>query len=296
MLRRELIRSTKWFPYPNTTTIPKTIHRMKKTAILAAFAAFAVAAVAEDKIVIKGSDTLGAKLVPQLAEAYKGAGNSVSFEIAAEGSSTAFTALLEGAGDIGMSSRGIKQKEIDALAAKGMKQVEWLAGFDMIGVIVNEKNPVKNLTKEQIKSIFVGEVTDWSEVGGPAGPISIYTRNTSSGTFKAFQEMAMDEKDYSKDAQMMAGNEQIAQEVGKNANGIGYVGLAFATGEGIKAISVEGVELKAENAKQYPIARSLYYYTVEGKLSPAAEKFVKWATTSDDALAIVKKVHFIPAK
>lgn len=269
---------------------------MKKTILFAALAAFATTGVAEDKIVIKGSDTLGAKLVPQLAEKYKADGNAASFEIAAEGSSTAFTALLEGTADIGMSSRSIKQKEVDAFAAKGLKHAEWLAGYDMIGVIVNEKSPVSELSKEQIEGIFTGEITDWSEVGGPAGKISIYTRNTSSGTFKAFQEMAMDEKDYSKDAQMMAGNEQIAEEVAKNPNGIGYVGLAYATKEGVKAVSVEGVELKAENAKDYPIARSLFYYTVEGKLSPVADKFLKWATESAEALAIVESVHFIPAK
>ena len=256
-------------------------------------AAAAAAPQGSTKLVIKGSDTLGAKMVPQLAEAYKAAGNTIDFEIAAEGSSTAFTNLLAGTGDIGMSSRDIKDSEKDEFTAKGMEVVGWTAAYDMIGVIVNEKNGVSGLTIDQIEGIFTGDISDWSEVGGQAGPISVYTRNTSSGTYKSFQEMAMKERDYGANTQKMAGNEQIAQEVAKNPNGIGYVGLAYTTNEGIKAIPVNGVELKPENAKTYPIARSLHYYTIKGKLSPVGEKFLNWATQDPAAKEVVHRVGFI---
>ncbi|MAS94126.1 MAG: phosphate-binding protein [Verrucomicrobiales bacterium] len=268
---------------------------MKKTlAILAA--ASLLAGANADEIVIKGSDTLGAKMVPQLAEAYKEAGNDESFEIAAEGSSSAFTNLLAGTADIGMSSRNIKDSETEEFTAKGMAIKDWTAAYDMIGVIVNEKSGVEGLTTEQIEGIFTGDITDWSEVGGDAGPISVYTRNTSSGTYKSFQEMAMNKRDYGADTQKMAGNEQIAEEVAKNANGIGYVGLAYTDKDGIKAIAVNDIELKPENAKDYPIARSLHYYTIEGKLSDAAAKFLAWATTDEKAMEVVERVGFIPAK
>ena len=269
---------------------------MKNTFALLAAAALATgAASAEDKLVIKGSDTLGAKMVPQLAEAYKAAGNKVSFEIAAEGSSTAFTNLLAGTGDIGMSSRNIKDSEVEKFTAKGMEIKDWTAAYDMIGVIVNEKNGIEGLTLKQVEGIFTGDITDWSEVGGQAGPISAYTRNTSSGTYKSFQGMAMAKRDYGSDTQKMAGNEQIAEEVAKNVNGIGYVGLAYTDKDGIKAISVDDVELKPKNASKYPIARSLHYYTINGKLSPAAEKFLTWATTAKEAGEVVERVGFIPA-
>ncbi|MDF1860070.1 MAG: phosphate ABC transporter substrate-binding protein [Verrucomicrobiales bacterium] len=269
---------------------------MNKTLALLTAASLFAGANAEDKIVIKGSDTLGAKMVPQLAEAYKEAGNEVSFEIAAEGSSTAFTHLQASPADIGMSSRNIKDSETEAFTAKGMEIKGWTAAYDMIGVIVNEKNGVEELTTEQIEGIFTGDITDWSEVGGDAGPISVYTRNTSSGTYKSFQEMAMNKRDYGSDTQKMAGNTQIADEVSKNGNGIGYVGLAYTEADGIKAVEVDGVELKSKNAKTYPIARSLHYYTVKGKLSEAATKFLAWATTDDKAKEIVERVGFIPAE
>ena len=268
---------------------------MKKSIILLAALSLFAGANAEDKIVIKGSDTLGAKMVPQLSEAYKEAGNEISFEIAAEGSSTAFTHLTASPADIGMSSRNIKDSEVEGFTAKGMEVKDWVAAYDMIGVIVNEKSPVEELSLEQVAGIFTGAITDWSEVGGDAGPISVYTRNTSSGTYKSFQEMAMNKDDYGADTQKMAGNEQIAEEVSKNANGIGYVGLAYTEKDGIKSVSVDGVELKPENAKEYPIARSLHYYTIEGKLSEPAMKFLAWATTDDKAMEIVERVGFIPA-
>jgi len=269
---------------------------MKNTLAIFAAAALLSGAQAEDKIVIKGSDTLGAKMVPQLAEAYKEAGNKVSFEIAAEGSSVAFTSLLAGAADIGMSSRDIKGEEKEAFTAKGMESKEWVAGHDMIGVIVNAKNGVEGLTLEQVEKVFTGDIKDWSELGGEAGPISVYTRNTSSGTYKSFQEMAMKKRDYGSDTQKMAGNEQIAEEVAKNANGIGYVGLAYAGKEGVKAVKVDDIELKPENTKTYPIARTLYFYTINGKTSEAAAKFLTWATTDPKAAEVVTRVGFIANK
>ena len=92
-----------------------------------------------------------------------------------------------------------------------------------------------------MEQIFTGDVTDWSAVGGSAGKISVYTRNTSSGTYSDFKELAMKKRDYAPSSQKMAGNEQIASEVGKNPNGIGYVGLAYTNASGVKTMPIDGV-------------------------------------------------------
>ncbi|MGJ8676623.1 MAG: phosphate ABC transporter substrate-binding protein [Akkermansiaceae bacterium] len=262
------------------------------TSIAIASVALCAVAQAQTKLVIKGSDTLGAKMVPQLAEAYKAAGNNVSFEIAAEGSSTCFTALLGGTADFGMSSRGIKSSEKDSFAAAGKECLEHVAGVDMIAVVVNEANGVKSLTKAQIAGIFTGTITDWSEVGGKAGAINAYTRNTSSGTYKTFQKLAMDKKDYGENTQKMAGNEQIAAETAKDTNGIGYVGLAYVDRDGIAPVSVDGVLPTPDKASEYALSRNLYYYTV-GEPTGEAAKFIKWSTTTPEAGAIIEKVGFI---
>ena len=101
-------------------------------------------------------------------------------------------------------------------------------------MIVNSANPIKGLTKKQVEQIFTGDVTDWSAVGGSGGKISVYTRNTSSGTYSDFKELAMKKRDYAPGSQKMAGNEQIAAEVGKNPNGVGYVGMAYMKAGGVK--------------------------------------------------------------
>lgn len=277
---------------------PQLNNKMKKRNVLLSLLvilALPGLASAQYKLMIKGSDTLGAKLVPQLAEAYKEAGNDVSFEITAEGSSTCFTNLLAGTSELGMSSRGHKDKEADKFTAAGKELVQHVAAWDMIAVIVNEACPVDDLSLEQIEGIFTGDITDWSEVGGPAGEISAYTRNTSSGTYKTFQELAMNKRDYGSNTQKMAGNEQIAQEVGTNPNGIGYVGLAYTKAEGIKCLSVDGNEVDPAKVADYPVSRQLYYYSV-GQPEGEAGKFLAWATSAAAAGKVVERVGFIPLK
>lgn len=267
---------------------------MKYTASLAiGLVLSAASCLAQDKIVIKGSDTLGAKMVPQLKEAYVAAGHDVDFEIAAEGSSAAFSNLLAGTADIGMSSRDAKTEEKDAFIAKGQELKEFVAAWDMIAVTVNKDNGVRDLSMKQIEGIFTGDITDWSEVGGKAGKISVYTRNTSSGTYKSFQEMAMNKRDYGSSTQKMAGNEQIATEVASNPRGIGYVGLAYADKDGLKSVKVAGEAAKARNKDKYPLSRKLYYYTVNEPKGEVA-KFIKWCIEDPKADKVVDTVGFIP--
>src|SRR5436190_22674783 len=234
-----------------------------------------------DRLVVKGSDTLGAKLVPQLAEEFKTKNPDATFDIAAEGSTTGFAALIDGTAQIGMSSRPAKPTEIAAATAKGVTLKETIVAYDGVAVIVNAANPIKNLTKKQVEQIFTGEVSDWSAVGGSGGAISIYTRNTSSGTYSEFKELAMKKRDYAASAQKMAGNEQIAAEVGKNQNGIGYVGLAYTKAQGIKVVSIDGAMPSVESVqkKQYPYSRSTFYYT-NGNPAGLAKAFVDFTLSS----------------
>lgn len=251
--------------------------------------------VCAQKIVLKGSDTLGAKMVPMLVKGYKSTGNKVDFEIAAEGSSQAFTNLLAGTADIGMSSRDVKEEEKERFKKAGIELVEHVAAYDMITVVVNAKNPVENLTLKQIEGIFTGDITDWSEVGGEAGKISVYTRNTSSGTFKTFQNMAMSNRPYGESTQKIAGGEIPELEVIKNPAGILYVGLARAGRDGLKAVEIDGISAKPENKDRYALSRKLCYYTV-GEPEGEVKRFLDWAMKSEAAAEIIEKVGFIPAK
>jgi phosphate transport system substrate-binding protein len=249
-----------------------------------------------DTLVIKGSDTLGAKLVPQLSEEFKAQHPDTTFNIAAEGSTTGIAAIIDGTAQIGMASRPTKPEEVATAKTKGVNFKETIVAYDGIAVIVNSANPIKALTKKQVEQIFTGDVTDWSAVGGSAGKISAYTRNTSSGTYSEFKELAMKKRDYAPDSQKMAGNEQIAQEVGKNPNGVGYVGLAYTKASGIKVVAIDGATPSKESvlAKKYPYARPTFYYT-NGEPSGLAKQFVDF-TVSDVGQKIVEQVGFVPIK
>ena len=263
-------------------------------AIITLFAAIAtISAANAQTLSIKGSDTLGAKLVPQLAEAFKAAGNKdVKFEIAAEGSTTAFPALANGTAQIGMSSREIKEDELTFCKTKGVFLKEHPICHDVLCVIVNKNSPLTKLTKVEVAKIFTGQIKDWSEIGGAPGKISIYTRNTSSGTYKDWQKLAMGGRDYPSTSLKMAGNEQIAQEVAKNKNGIGYVGLAYSKTPGTKALAIDGVEPVAKNAAKYVYARLCYFYAPD-KPSAEADAFMKFVE-SPAGQEVVRKVGFVP--
>lgn len=264
----------------------------KIKALAALLAAGFVGNAAAETIVIKGSDTLGAKLVPQLAEAFKAQNPGVSFEIAAEGSSTGVKAVIESTADIGMSSRDVKDSEYASAEAKGVDIMKTTIALDGIAIIVNEANPMTEISLDQVEQIFTGDVSDWGTINGQPGTIAAYTRNTSSGTYAVFQKLGMNGRDYGSQSQKMAGNEQIASEVANNPNGIGYVGLAYIKTPGVKVLPVDGV---SPDDPKYALARPLYVLTDGFPTKPEVAKFLNFAL-SLAGQQIVKNVDFIPAK
>lgn len=261
--------------------------------LISLFSILSVANAAE-KIVIKGSDTLGAKMVPQMAEEFKAIkakeGVDVTFEIAAEGSSTGIAAVIDKTADLGMSSRDAKGTEISKGLLAGIKMEPIVVAKDGIAIIVQDENPLDEISPREVEKIFTGDVENWSAINGKSGSISIYTRNTSSGTYAVFQEMALRKRDYASSSQKMAGNEQIASEVAKNANGIGYVGLAYIGTPGVKPLPVNGI---TPDNPDYPFARPLYfYYDAKAELRPIVKEFVDFCLGAKGQ-EIVVSVHFI---
>jgi phosphate transport system substrate-binding protein len=283
------------FTHPTTTKQQNLFMRTHYLTLLIGLATITASAHAET-LVIKGSDTLGAKLVPQLAEEFKAQQPGTTFNIAHEGSTTGIAAIIDGTAQIGMSSRPTKPGEVAAANVKGVDFKETLVAYDGIAVIVNSANPVKSLTKMQVEQIFTGDTSDWSAVGGSTGKISVYTRNSSSGTYSEFKELAMKKRDYTSDSQKMAGNEQIASEVSKNPNGVGYVGLAYTKASGIKVVEIDGATPSKESVlgKTYPYARPTFYYT-NREPTGLAKQFVDF-TVSNAGQKIVEQVGFVPIK
>lgn len=248
-----------------------------------------------ETIVIMGSDTIGAKAALHLAEAFKDKmgtiDKEVGFEISAEGSSTGVVSITEGLADIGMTSRPPSVKEMARAKAKGVQLKAITVAKDGVAVVVHESNPIESVSLAELEAIFTGDVSDWAAIGATAGEISIYTRNTSSGTYDLFRALAMASRDYGDKTQKVAGNEQIASEIARNPSGIGYVGLAYANTPGIKVVPVEGMLPRAEG---YPLNRTLFYLVNENiRLSQIANDFIGF-TLSPQGQHIIESVEFVP--
>jgi len=196
-----------------------------------------------------------------------------------------------------MSSRPVSTQEISQASLNGVDMQSIVVAYDAIAVIVNENNPITELSADDVYMIFTGQVDNWANVGGLPGTISIYTRNTASGTYKDFQKMAMRSENYAQSSQKMAGNEQIASEVANNPNGIGYVGLAFANMPGVRVIPIDGALPNEESVRagDYPYARETFFLIDANKSNPLVDEFVKF-TLGEEGQRIVKDVHFIPVK
>jgi phosphate transport system substrate-binding protein len=248
-----------------------------------------------ETIVIMGSDTIGAKAALHLAEAYKSrvaeTNPDIGFEISAEGTSTGVVSITAGHADIGMISRRPSVAEKARAKAKGVELKTITVARDGIAVVVNDQNPIDSISLAELEAIFTGEITNWAGISTTTGPISIYTRNTASGTYDLFREIAMAGRDYGENSQKVAGNEQIASEIARNPSGIGYVGLAYTATPGIKVVPVEGMLPKA---KEYPLRRTLFYLVDANiRLSPAANDFIGF-TLSPQGQHIMEEVDFLP--
>ncbi|QUE52909.1 PstS family phosphate ABC transporter substrate-binding protein [Luteolibacter ambystomatis] len=240
---------------------------------------------------LKGSDTLGAKLIPQFAESYKADHPGVKFEIAAEGSTTAFTALLDGTADIGMSNRDIKPEEAKKLAEKGIEVESHIVAYDVLAIIVNSANPVTDLTRKQVEGLFAGDLANWKEAGGVDVAVRVFTRNTSSGTYKDFQVLAMNGRSYGSTAQRMAGSNPPQMEVMKEPGGIAYVGIAYSKASGVKVLRIEGKEPTAANLATYPYVRPCNLFI--RKDAPAGvREFVQMAESAKGK-EIARRVGFL---
>ena len=246
----------------------------------------------QQKIIIKGSDTLGSKMMPKLAEAFTNEFPGTHFEIAAEGTSTGISAIIDGTADIGMSSRDVKGRERASAGANGVRLYQTVVAWDAVVVIVNAQNPLTKISAKDLERIFTGDVTNWSSIGGRSGIISAYTRNTSSGTYSFFQREALSNRDYGINTQKLVGNEQIAVEVANNPHGIGYAGLAFTQVKGIKTIPVNGYLPSTDNFKTtYGLSRTLSCVT-NGKPTGRTKEFIDFLT-SKDGQKIISSTGFL---
>jgi phosphate transport system substrate-binding protein len=245
------------------------------------------------EIVIKGSDTMGAKLVPQWAELYAKSNPKITFSIQAEGTSSCFRSLLDGACDIGIASRPPTEEELTQLAAKKISWGKRTVGYAMTAIIVYRENPISNVSLLDLEKIYTGQVTDWQSFGG-RGKIAAYSPNSASGIYSHFQRVAMRGKPYQNNI-MFLEHASIAQTFGasneKGQRAIAYVNVAHSGHREIKSLSVNGLTPTHHNAKTYPLTRELcFFYRID--VSKEAKDFIDWVCSTEAAYAMTERIGF----
>lgn len=251
-------------------------------------------------IVIKGSDT-EVNMVQALAEEFRNQHPDITISVSGGGSGSGIAALINGEIDIANSSREISQEELDQAKANNIEIGTFIDARDGITVIVHPNNPVEKLTLDQIGKIYRGEITNWKEVGGKDMPITLYGRQSNSGTFTFFRDVAV-KGDYASSMRSMNGNSDIINAVAQDETAIGYVGVGYfkQAQNQVKQVLVStdgnnyysSTDLQAIDQKLYPLARPLYQY-VKMPLTQAVKDFLAFEI-SEEGQAIVEENGFYP--
>ena len=259
---------------------------------------------------VHGSNTIGAQLMPSLAEKYleqqgatdvrripgkpdetviqgvlPGDSSPKSIEIEAHGSATAFTDLAQGKCDVGMASRKIKPEETAALSGLGdmtSPASEHVLGLDGIAVIVSPANPIQSLTKDQLSSIFSGAVTSWNQMLAPRGAIRVYARDSKSGTYDTFKTLVLGTGNLVSSAVRIEDSRVLSDKVASDPDAIGFIGLPYIRSAKAVAISDSGSRpllptRLTVSTEDYALSRRLYLYTPANPSNQLTAGFVSFA-------------------
>jgi phosphate transport system substrate-binding protein len=246
---------------------------------------FAVNAAFAGNLVIKGSTTV-LPIAQKAAEAYMKEVPSVSISISGGGSGNGIKALIDGTTDIADSSRFIKDSEVKMAVEKGAYPVPFRIAFDCIIPIVHPSNSIENLTLDQLRAVYKGEVKNWKDIGGPDRKVVVISRDTSSGTYEVWNEKVM------KKDKVYPG--AVVQAVAKNQNAIGYIGLGYLN-EDVKAVMVDGIEGSKVTTLDgsFPISRPLYMFT-RGWPDGDTIKFINYVLDPQKGQPLVEASGYVP--
>ena len=261
---------------------------------------------ARNKLTIQqiGSTTL-LPLAEKWREGFNQEHPDTEIAVAGGGSGPGINALISGTAEIADASRPMKDKEKNAAKEAGIDPVEHVVAYDGIAVIVHPSNAVSQLSIEQLSDIFVGNIKNWKEIGGPDKEIVLINRDSTSGTYEAFKELVVtlhksdESREYAPEALAVQSNQAVVASVKESKRAIGYVGLGYLD-ESVKVLRVitigggKPVEPIIENVqnKSYPISRALYMYT-NGEPTGNLANYFEYIR-SPEGQAIVGELGYVP--
>lgn len=259
-----------------------------------------------------GSDTLN-NLMTYWAEAFKAKYPNVNIQIEGKGSSTAPPALIEGTAQLGPMSRPMKEEEKDKFEKKyGYKPMEVRVAIDALAVYAHKDNPITGLTMADVDGIFSStrkrggkDIASWGDVGltgdWASKPMSLYGRNSASGTYGFFKDHALKKGDFKATVKEQPGSSAVVQGVGSDLGGVGYSGIGYMTSE-VRAVPLAGedgtyFEANYENCvkSRYPLARFLYIYVNKKPGVPMdtlTQEFMRFVLSKEGQEIVIKDGYF----
>ncbi len=248
----------------------------------------------------KGSDTM-LELSQLWSEAYHENNTNVNVDVSGGGSGVGIQALMDNRVDIAQSSRAMTASEKENMTASGRTPLEISVAVDGIAIILNSANGVTSLTMNQLKGLYNGSITNWNQVGGVDKTVTLYGRQSTSGTYQYFQEVVLSKGNYSVNMNMLQGNSAIVEAVKGDSSAIGYVGIGYAKeATGISIITVSKTSTTTaysplnESAVlngNYPLARYLFLYT-NGVPSTDVNNFLLWVISATKGQTIAESSGF----
>jgi phosphate transport system substrate-binding protein len=250
-------------------------------------------AYAED-LRIDGSTTV-LPIAQKAAEVFMKKNPDVKVYVSGSGSGTGIKALIDGTTNIATSSREAKEKEIADGKAKGVTLTAHKIALDGIVPIVHPSMNMESISMEQLRDIYNGKIKTWKELGGSDRPISIVSRDTSSGTYEVWEEKILKGDKVRPDALLVASSGQAVQTVAENRYAIGYIGIGYID-KSIKALKVNSRAATDQSVRDgsWPIARPLFMYT-NGKPAGKIATFIDFML-SQEGQKIVNEVKYVSIK
>lgn len=248
-------------------------------------------------IQVKGSDTI-LNVSQSVTEEFLKEHPQARISVTGGGTGTGIAAKINKTANIAMASRAMKKEEYEKAQNNGVDIKEVTIAYDAITIVINEKNTVKNLSKDDLRSIYLGTIKNWKEVGGPDQKIIVISRDSSSGTHLYFKEhvlrkgKAKGPEEFGKEVLFLPSNESIKQQVTGGLGTIAYLGLGYVD-KSVKPITIDGIGANTANVKNksYPIARGVYWY-IDKNISGTAKELVDFMV-SDRGQKIVEEEGFV---
>jgi phosphate transport system substrate-binding protein len=240
-----------------------------------------------EQIVVDGSTTV-LPIAEVSGEMFDAEHAGVLILASGMGSSAGIENVSKGSASIGTSSRDLKDTEAD------LGLVDTPIAYDAIAVIVHPSNVVQQLSTEEIRGIFAGEITNWREVGGEDAPIGLVNRDEASGTREAFSKMVMKETRFDQGAVVLPGTGQVRAVVAEVENAIGYISLGFVNGE-VRAVAIDGVAPTEDAVAEgtYGIRRVLHFFT-KGEPTGTVRGYIEYVLSPEVQDTVVRDAGFIP--